>query len=198
MKVEVIKIGKYDPSQNGKYSRYEGYCLSTKQVADFPLQEGACDELQKHPAIKNNLFHSTLLRGIQTANCLPKATETKVAPLSELKEVPFKLEDLLSEEEFEKNGSNLVRERFVQAFIDNKLPETRQQINDRIGFLLEILRNCESTEVSVISHSFLMKMLEAITSGIDIFQNPNLLASVIPADKKTYPFGGGFQFVLTK
>ncbi len=198
MKVDVIKIGKYDPTQAGKFSKYEGYCLSTSEKIDHSLTEEGCHDLAKHaPPIKEFLYHSTLLRGIQTAACLPKTENCKIIPLIELREVPFALENLLSAKEFEENGSTLVRARFVEAFVDNTLLETRQQIQDRLQNILNILRISNGEATTLISHSFLMKILESMMNDIDVFNDPNLLAQVIPSDKKTYPFGEGFSFEIT-
>lgn len=196
MRVEAIKIGEYDPEQNGRYSRYKGYCLSTKEEVDLPITEGAHEVfVDRHP-ITNVILHSTLLRAIQTVGCLPKTPEVKLIPLPQLREIPFKLEKLVSEEEFEREKSKLVRARFVEAFILNSLMQSREQIRDNIYYVIGVLKGLKGDEAVIVSHSFFMKILETFVNGIDVFGNPENIRQVINPDIKIYEFGKGFFFEI--
>jgi len=199
MNVDVIKIAKYDPTFGGKYSRYQGYCISTSEKAEPILVPEACTELKQMLSSRNIVtgffFHSTLKRGVETANCI-LSLGASIMPCDDLNEIPFSLESLLSEEEFNREGSNLVRSRFVQAFIDDKLLIKRNEIQDRVKRTLSLVKYVEQDfpSVGIISHSFFMKILEAEVKGNSVFLSPERLREVIPFDQKTYPFGGGFSF----
>ena len=69
MLVEVRKIGKYDPTLGAKYSRYEGYCLSTTQKSSPAIIQEAEQDLKREAITLTGeaIYHSTLLRGKQPA-----------------------------------------------------------------------------------------------------------------------------------
>lgn len=196
MRVEVIKIGQYDPGQNGRYSRYEGYCLSTKEEIDLPITGEAHGVFKDRHPITSAILHSTLLRAIQTVECLPKTPEVKLIPLPQLREIPFKLENLVSEEEFEREKSKLVRARFVEAFILNNLMQSREQIRGNIYYVIGVLKGLKGNEAVIVSHSFFMKILETFVNGIDVFGNPENIRQVIDPNTKIYEFGKGFFFEI--
>lgn len=87
--------------------------------------------------------------------------------LDQLDEVRFNLRDLVSEEEFEKYGSQIVRQRFLEFFITDNLDESREELKQRV--------------VEIFAY---------------LFEFPNKLSCVLSVDKKTFPFGEGFDFTL--
>ena len=198
MRVEVIKIARYDPTFGGKYSKYEGYNLSASEQADPPIVSEACTEIETSIKILQSsvFFHSTLLRGKQTADCINSLRSAVLIKCPEIKEIPFSMIALLSEDEFVTNGSNLVRQRFTQAFIDDRLLEGRNEIKGRITKLLTVLdaMKGEYASVGLISHSFFMKILEGVVTDIPVFDVPEKVRDLIRYNQKTYPFGGGFKF----
>lgn len=196
MRIEAIKIGKYDPTIEGTRSRYRGYCLSTEEKHDSPLTFEAYKDFVDRLPSSITILHSTLLRGKQTAEILPKNQGVQVIPCDLLREIPFSLANMVTEEEFEdKNGgSRLVRVRFVDQFVEDRLLQPRTQIEDNVCCLLAEIDKF-SKDVIIISHSFFLKILQAYVSGSDVFSNPGELANFIDADKKTFPFGGGFVFI---
>lgn len=198
MRVEVLKIARYDPTLGGRYSKYGGYNLSASEQSDPPIVSDACAEIEINiKDLQSRIyFHSTRLRGKQTADCIKSLKSGILIECPEIKEIPFSMMSLLSEEEFVAKGSNLVRQRFTQAFVDDKLLESRDQIKNRITKLLSILNTVKNDYASVglISHSFFMKILEGIVTGVPVFDVPEKVRKLIPYDQKTYPFGGGFKF----
>jgi len=60
-----------------------------------------------------------------------------------LREVKFDLKQLLTYEEFEHEGSNLVRERFIQAFEKDELDEPLHSIKERMEKVLGQIENCQ-------------------------------------------------------
>lgn len=198
MKVEVLKIGRYDPTFENKYTRFDGYNLSASEQSDPPIVSEACLEINANILELQSkvYFHSTLLRGIQTAKCVSSIHSTVLIECPEIKEIPFSMMDLLNEQEFITEGSNLVRHRFTQAFIDDQLLESREKIKKRVLSTLDILNKIknEHESVGLISHSFFMKILEGIVTGLPVFDIPEKVRDLISYNKKTYPFGGGFSF----
>jgi broad specificity phosphatase PhoE len=192
MRVEAIKIGKYDPTIEGRVSKYEGYCLSTEEKHDPPLTYDAYKDFVDRSPYSGPILSSTLRRGMQTADILPKIPGTTVIPLAALREIPFSLLEMVTREEFEdrEGGSRLVRIRFVEKFVENKLLQSRAQIEDNLEQLLSTLSKVEGENVVIISHSFFLKVLEAYVTGFDIFKNPEVLAQFISPNTKTFPFGG--------
>ncbi|HLD51431.1 hypothetical protein A3K34_04870 [candidate division WWE3 bacterium RIFOXYC1_FULL_40_10] len=194
MEVVVLKIGKYDPTLNGSLSKYEGYVSSTKQIIDLPLEDEACRRISSNVEKYGSfsiLGYSTLLRAIQTSECI--AAEIKI-PCSALNEVRFDLAQLVTEEEFISHGSALVRERFVESFVNDTLLETRRQLFERIRDVFSFLSAQRVEKVCLVSHSFMMKLLEATTLGIDFWEYPEKLSEFIRPERKTYEFGEGFRF----
>ena len=183
MKIYFRKTFKYNPCHSG-LSKYESYEAVTRQ--------------QYSPGITNfdsgerfdlRTFCSSLTRGQQTAE---RISTVQIVKLDQLREIEFSLHNLVSKEEFESNGSSLVRERFIKSFVDDTLLEKRAEIKKRIDEVIEILLKDKNDKL-VISHSFTMKMFEAyFKRALDIFENPILISEVIFPDTETYGFGGGF------
>ncbi len=197
MAIEVVKIGRYDPTLNGRYSRYEGYALSASNKTDPSLTPEARQDLHtKRSKLKGQvIFHSPRLRAIETAAILAGSAPNK--PQREepsLTEIPFNMRHLVTQQEYESAGSNLVRERFVDAFVDDALLETRMSILQRAQYLLGMLAGLEYDVVTLVSHSFFMKVLEATVQGLPLEKDPEILRTLINPTQKTYPFGEGFTF----
>ena len=200
MNVEVRKIARYDPTMGGKYTRYAGYCLSTQFAIDPPLIGGAYEEV--YGAVRtlkgNVVLHSSLLRGRQTAKYISKTRGVKSIKLPELNEIPFSLAQLVTEDEYAKFGSNLVRERFIRAFEDDSLLEKRADMQERVKGIYDFLRELDEQSVTLVSHSFFMKVLEATVENVPIFEEPSSLSVVLNPEQRTYPYGTGFNFTLNK
>ena len=111
------------------------------------------------------------------------------------KQIQFDLKKLCIKEEWSREGSVAVRRKFNEAFIADKLMIGRKQLFEEIeSLLLHCARSHEIyNNVTVISHSFRLKLIEAYigTCG-KIKDNPKLIQQYIFADKKTYEFGQGF------
>ena len=118
MKIYFRKTFKYNPCHSG-LSKYESYEAVTRQ--------------QYSPGITNfdsgerfdlRTFCSSLTRGQQTAE---RISTVQIVKLDQLREIEFSLHNLVSKEEFESNGSSLVRERFIKSFVDDTLLEKRAE-----------------------------------------------------------------------
>ena len=188
--VKIIKIAGYDPTMNGRYSLYQGYCLSTLQVSQPRITTTTRITAYDHEMAA---FCSTLTRSQQTALLLGLQAE----PISLLDEIRFDLRSLLNEQEFNTLGSGKVRERFLAAYTEDRLLESRVDIIKRVRALLSYLRSKPQDGIICVSHSFFMKVLEAyITTDGAIKTRPELLSNFISLKKHTYPYMEGFEFKL--
>lgn len=187
------KICAYNPTLNGKTTRFDGYNQITKGLVD-PSIEPLKAELAESLDVSSPIFASSLQRGRDSAQLWSKKLGIEqIYYLNELAEIKFILEDLLTEEEYNLHGSPLVRERFVSAFIQDKLPESRQQIERSVKSVFESVLAQSTGEYLLISHSFKMKIIEAYIHEKGLFSNPELLKDFIKPQEKTYPFTQGFE-----
>lgn len=196
MLIEGVKVGKYDPTLDGKYDRYTGLCFSAKLASDPPLSPDAEETLM--PAVTSSqstvVFHSTLLRGRQSAEVFQKHRHTPLIPNPDLNEIPFSLSDFVTAEEYDRERSVPVRKRFTEAFAADTLLEKRKNIIERAKRVNALLTSLDEPAVTLISHSFFMKVLEATLNGEDLDEEPELLKNRIKPEESTYHFGGGFVF----
>ncbi|MBU0569972.1 histidine phosphatase family protein [Patescibacteria group bacterium] len=193
-KFYVRKTIKYDPTFGRQFSRYDGYKFIALKKED-PDIEGCLIDVP--PMGIKKIFHSTQKRGIETAQMFSKDLKVKnLTALKELKEITFDLGNLLNEKEFNKFGSNLVRKRFIEAFVNDTLMESRKKIRKRTDDLLEKLSKLNGGNYLIISHSFLMKLLHVYLLDQNLFDCPEILSKYFDTTKKTFEFGCGFEFSL--
>lgn len=191
MKISFIKIAQYG-SAVPITRKYTFYAQATKQVSDPDIDL----PISYHPRYQRGqymtVFSSPLRRGLSSASYLAQ----HVVALDQLREVRFDLTQLVTKQEYMLYGSNLVRGRFVKAFIADTLLEKRQMIIGRVRKLLLYLYSLHTNEIVCVSHSFFMKIIEAHTKGCDLLQYPEKIADFIQPNTKTYPFGEGFVYTL--
>lgn len=188
------KILKYDPTINGKYSKYVGYSKITSQEIDpgieFPIEHS----LNIPPSLEPTVFSSKLLRSVQTVN--QYFNEKEIIYLKELNEIQFELTSLLSKKEYEEEGSNLVRQRFIEAFIEDNLVEKRRETQARMDQLIKNFSSLKSGNYLVVSHSFFMKLLDIYLKNRNLFQQPTIIRKHFDFREKTFEFGEGFDFLI--
>lgn len=188
------KILKYNPTFGNQFSKYEGYSQITLQQTDPSIEIKQTDSLEVLTPISFPVFASSLKRGQDTAR--KYFDENKIVCLEELREIKFDLAKLLTNEEYLAQGSNLVRQRFIEAFIKDDLREKRSQIEDRIKFLMEKFSRLDEGNYLAISHSFFMKIFEIYTQNNNLFSNPKIFKKYFDPNKKTFEFGEGFEFKI--
>lgn len=190
-KVKVIKIAKYDPTKNGVLSKYQGYTYITKGKLDIGIEKG----IYKPKLIKSRYFcySSNLKRAIETVDLLGFKNAYYTNLLSEVK---FDLSQLLSEKEFELFGSNLVRERFFAAFVENKLSESTEDINSRMDKLIDLVLGSDHVNILMVSHSFYMKILDVYLHNSRIFKEREKIFDYVKTNQKLYNNFEGFEFNL--
>jgi len=193
-KVFVRKVLEYDPTFSGKYSKYDGYTLIGLQKLDPGiLKEKA---LSIPPRISSPVYFSSLRRAYETALNISRIKRVGFLPLKELNEIKFDLRKLVEKREYDKYGSNLVRERFIEAFIEDKLMEKRISIRRRIENILVRVGRLPDGNYVLISHSFFMKVLEIFLKDGSLFSNPKILRRYFNPTRKTFDYGKGFEFIV--
>ena len=184
--IVVRKTLGYDPTMKGKYSRYEGYCLITRGELDPHIVPG-----QKKIEVGG-------YREI-CCSCAKRAGESvggKYTVRADLNEVKFNLEKMVSKSEFKICGSNVVRKRFLEYFEADRLDESLADIKLRIDRMLNRLKKKPEGQYLLVSHSFLMKILEAYVRNKNIFLRPEEMRYYLNSTQRTYNFGEGFDFEL--
>jgi len=199
-KVSILKTAKYNPIQDN-LSKYESLDLITKGeysppiTADFHEIVLAVDKEAVSDA--DFILHSPSLRAAQTAQIIKETLGPKAVLLETpyLSEVKFSLKDLVLQKEYEEQGSNLVRKRFIESFMANdKKIESRELLLSRINGLFDLLKSHEYQEKRIvcISHSFFMKILQIFLKEPTLFENPTLLSKYFDWQKRTFEFCQGF------
>ena len=187
MKIYFRKTFEYDPQING-LSKYESYDRVVRQTYSPEIVTPQSHENFDLPTLCSNLK-----RCIQTAEIISSG---RITILNELREIKFSMHGLLSEKEYEEFGSNMVRERFIQAFINDSLLEKRIEIQKRMKRVIKLITK-GSNDKLVVSHSFAMKIFEAFfLHKKDIFTNSSLISEFIFPQTKTYGFGEGFEVII--
>lgn len=200
-KILILKTGEYNPVFNG-LSKYESLNLiTTYQYSPgiiSPEKVGA--DLNKNTLLGIKIIvHSSLRRARETARVIKNLLEERPQVLTSnyLSEVKFSLKDLLTQNEYENEKSNLVRQRFIEGFIKNTLLETREEIFIRIKNLGQFLKKLEAgsnAKIICVSHSFFMKILQIYLIDDRLFDSPEILAKHFNPSQRTFEFCQGFEF----
>lgn len=188
MKIMLVKTPRYG-SKIKPSDKYDFYCQSTAGLIDpgldIPIYADSQLVVGKKPSV---IYSSPLKRAVQYAKQLGEV----VIITEDLKEVGFELSTMVSRSEYEELGSKIVRQRFLERFMENKLGEPRTQIIERANRLIYLMRQRGEENVLCVSHSFMMKIMEARLDGYDLNIRPQGLAKYLLPSQRTYPFGGGF------
>lgn len=191
--IHFRKVLAYDPTLNSSYPKYVGYRQITLQKVNPPILPDQHGELDIPKNLTFPVFASSLQRGIDTAE--KYFDKANILCIDELREVKFDLGSLLTQVEYQEYGSNLVRERFVNAFIDDELAEKRFEIKLRIDKIIEKFSQQEGNWL-LISHSFYMKIVQCYIQNKNLFETPILLKDYIVPEVRTFDFGKGFDITL--
>jgi len=189
-KILVRKTLKYDPTFGGRFDAYTGYCVITSGEAEVGIEPG---QYLRLPETISSVLHSPLLRAKETAQT---SGAENLEQVKDLAEVRFELSKLLSREEYLQYGSNLVRERFLNAFEADLLAESRDELHDRVKRVVRLFKSKPDGVYAAVSHSFFMKILQGFFVSGDMFEKPLLLRRYLNPAEKTYNFGEGFDLVL--
>lgn len=182
--LRFVKILDYDRSPIG--SMFDLLCKITLQTADPP---------SKHPRMlsldQKIVYYSTLRRA---SECILFESDKSYIEHESLREIRFDLAACCREDEWQKQQSVIVRKRFNDLFVADRLVVSRERIyTEIIEFLRLIVSRHPSQDVAVVSHSFRMKIIEAfIRTHGELCQNPALIRNYIIPETRTFEFGKGF------
>ena len=95
--------------------------------------------------------------------------------------MPFSLDGL----DPESYSSTIARTKFLQDFVNNTLLEPRKRIEARIK---RILKKAEYTDILLVTHTFLMKILEAFIKFPDLFKYPQKLKGNFTVNKRLFDY----------
>lgn len=133
----------------------------------------------------------------RVVECLADRTPAQQQMRVELCEIPFSLSALGTYREWEQGRSAFVRQKFVQAFIQDRLPVSRADIEHELRCILSDAK--PFPDIALVSHSFRMKIFQAfIETDGQLFRMPELLAHWIHPHQKTFEFGEGFSVEMEK
>lgn len=176
---------------------YQSFDLVARKKYDPHLIERAGDFFKQN--VPKEVFHtqesftSSDKRCIQTADFLEVSYET--SPL--LSEVRYIMGNLIKESEFfEQNGKpnvNKARKVFVNNLIGNKLEESYASVISRIDKLMTIIKQNELTCITMFSHGFYLKIIEAYIKNPSIKDDPCKLLQYFNGSNETFRFCEGFK-----
>jgi len=162
-----------------------------EHLSDLGLQKIDPPTLSENPLsiTADVIFYSPLKRVADTIK-----NRTRAIKKESLREIVFDMKAMCSKEEYQEYKSVIVRKRFKEFFIKDKLPVKREVIFNEIEALLKESRFSGKKDIAVVSHSFRLKIIEAFikTKG-EVRHKPELIHKYIFDNEKTYPFGGGFS-----
>lgn len=186
MTISCVKILGYNlMSPSAEISNFEYVCQLLDQRIDPPTSEHGTLDVGD-----GIVFCSPLLRAKQCI-MIKNDHKTRLVIREELGEIPFDLSLFCTAREWQRDGSKLVRQKFKDAFIDDKLVISRQTIAAQAKGILDICAR-ELSPV-IVSHTFRLTILRAIheTNG-RIISEPELIHDYIQDDKKIMNFGERF------
>ncbi len=183
--IQFIKTLRYPLEREGA-DTFEYLCGVVAQSIDPPSLEPSSLVIER-----GILLHSPLRR---VTECLKTDDRVRIVPLSELREIPFRMGVVCSRDEWLAEKSIAVRRGFKRAFIRDELLIKRGRIFEEIKSVLSLCKGgARNGKMTVVSHSFRMKLIEAyIKTDRKIVEEPDLINGYLIDDQKTYQFGQGF------
>ena len=161
----------------------------TTQIVDPPSLH-----LGEYLPLTPTVFCSPLRRAREMLAVRP---DQKLRILPELREVPFSFVSLCTPEEWSTQANVIVRRRFKEAFIQDRLLVTRRVLEQEIRTVLALA--AEEDPCTCISHSFRLKLIEAFLKAEgELFRVPERIHEVFPDDQETYAWGTGFTVTQTE
>lgn len=112
-------------------------------------------------------------------------------------EIEYSMSDFIPKEDFYlPDGSpdvNKARRLFFQAFTEDRLQESFQSVIDRIKYTLQVIKEVDSEFVAVITHGFLLAVIEAYIRDPSIEEDPKKLLDYYDGSTITFHFFEGFS-----
>lgn len=126
-------------------------------------------------------------------DCLNRSTASSVAVTDILDEIPFDIKPYCTPDEFKRGGSTVVRRAFIQAFVDNQLNLSRDEIQTQLEAVRKLA--LEHSDALAISHTFRMKLLMIYQEiGNELFRSPEVIQYHIDPHRHILQFGESIEF----
>ena len=186
MALVLIKVAPYGYNTQEKGLHY--YADLAAQRISPPLLPGSQDYILKHVK-KGDLKDVKLIlsspqkRAIQTARIIRRLflKNTLIRVDADLNEIPFSLDGLDSKA----YSSTIARTKFLQDFANNTLLEPRKSIKARIR---SIFKKAERPDTLLVTHTFLMKILETFVKFPDLFESPQKLRRNFAVNRRLFNY----------
>ncbi len=177
-----MKVAPYGYRNGEKGLKY--YADLAAQRISPPLLPYSEEYILKHVKssdLKNVklILSSPQKRALQTARIIRRLflNNAKVKIDPKLNEIPFSLYGLGSET----YSSTAARTKFFDDFANNGLLEPHEHIQSRIK---RILRNAKHKDTLLVTHTFLMKILETLIKYPNLFEHPQKIKKNLNLNKR--------------
>lgn len=182
--ITFTKIAKYDTGKNA-LNQYEYICKLLDQSINPPSLEPKSIDCRAYNAI----LCSPLIRAMES---IMSSDTQPIVYREELREIAFDFRKMTSENDYASCGSNAVRASFCEAFSEDRLNLSLQEIEKQIRTLFKQIVNLQDS-VIIVTHSFRMVIIESFikTSG-NLFKKPDRIYEFVNIEKKLYEFKGNF------
>lgn len=188
MALIFIKVAPYGYGGVKRKAGLQYYASLAAQRISPPLLPDSEEYILKH--VKRNglknvkiILSSPQKRALQTARIIRRLflNSVTVEVDADLDEVPFSLYGLNSRT----YSSTNARTKFFDDFANNRLLEPHEHIQSRIK---RILRNAKHEDTLLVTHTFLIKILERLTKCPDLFKHPQKFKMNIDLNKRLFEY----------
>jgi broad specificity phosphatase PhoE len=138
------------------------------------------------------------VRAGQTAKAIAKTTgyEGPIVTLSALDEVAFTPTDLVPQDDYEKHGMQVIRDRLFEASVGREPgSENIDSIYKRIAQLDGVLADASAEQTLCVTHGFLMRFLQ-LYFGDPQIKEPSLVTTEIVSQQINFPNLHGFRAAM--
>lgn len=188
MAIVFMKVAPYGYGNGKRKAGLRYYAGLAAQRISPPLLPDSEEYILKHVKssdLKNVklILSSPQKRALQTARIIRRLflNNIQVKVDANLNEVPFSLYGLDSK----KYSSTVARTKFFDDFANNRLLEPNEHILSRVK---RILRNAKDNNMLLVTHTFLMKILEMVIKYPDLFEHPQKIKKNINLNKRLFEY----------
>lgn len=201
MSIYLMKVGPYKPFL--EYRGFNDLCNLALQLYDPGIYKDQIEKFMDKEIIEKKIdmiFCSNLRRGIETAQFIKNknASDPKIKIEMFLNEILFDLNRMCTPNQYSSFKSKLIRKKFIEYFIEDKLPERLFIIKYKFDQLIHLLNINKHKNILVISHTFFLKLFLIYFNHQDLFENPEIIKKYINPKKKIMRFGHLIKFKRCK
>ena len=188
MALIFMKVAPYGRGNGKRKVGLKYYADLAEQRISPHLLPDSEEYILKHVR-RNNLKNVKLIlsspqkRALQTARIMRRQflNSARVKASANLNEVPFSLDGLNPRT----YSSTIVRAKFFDDFANNRLLELHGHIKIRIK---RILKDAGNKDILLVTHTFLMKILETLIKSPDLFKHPQKVNKGINLNERLFEY----------